>query len=759
MSYIGIDPNININRFKEIKPIQSYPDKVLKAIKLLSFSKNKLATPFGSYIYRIQKFPGDIDLLEEYTECCDENDVINKFSKSLKRIVKNIKYKRLHYFSEVKAGIDYRYNINIGNMNEGIYHINKYLNDVSDNLFYRNLLSLKENEIIQYIYNLSKNKILGSDEYDTINYIFRERRILRWSIDEILLGKKILPGNEEKKLNEALRDESPIKIDLLTIINGKFTEITNFLQLAYEENGLLHTININLKEKHFIPIELPKEIEKLYFSNMYYSPFKMVKRMYSLGRHNNDNQLLYKIIPFISSNTSLLYQIKSEIDTIILILEKSKSYPYKSIIDSLNDNKIRISTVLELSKDELMYIDNLINEINDTDNRYNKINKLKYLKKILNHYINMETINYLNKVGMNPPNYKYLPPYHTYNYNMVRGIHDDPKNPYYEYNKIIEKNKTGYGGYNVYYPTESHHFPNFFEDPNSSSILSHNIISNPGLNEIPNEDIIRRQLIDDHLKELQMNRISQKLSGGAEKIINAWWSAFSRRYRNNNNNNPPIDFYTFTEIVQNEKKYDYKKFLNKIQQQNIKIYENPLEKILNKCEDRTDKLIDFIINKPQQVREIMRETQKPMIVPEHPIIPKGPPLPPSPPKMEEILQKKDIPSPAFIVSANQLQQQLKSLKKIQQPTIEQSANIAEGNLGGYAYSHRFTIPLYVNENLKLPPFLENEMRFHPQTASSTASDYYSRGYGPSLKGVNILNAPLVVNGQIMSYHQAGCEYC
>ena len=88
-------------------------------------------------------------------------------------------------------------------------------------------------------------------------------------------------------------------------------------------------------------------------------------------------------------------------------------------------------------------------------------------------------------------------------------------------------------------------------------------------------------------------------------------------------------------------------------------------------------------------------------------------------------------------------------------------NIYEGKGGnGSMYAHSYRIPLYMSQNLPIPKLQQNEMHLHPQTASSYASDYYNRGYGPSLKGVHITNAPLVMNGKIMyGTQKAGCENC
>lgn len=102
MSYIGVDPHKDIRRFTELKPRESYPETALNEIKLLSFSRDKLADPFGSYIYRIQKYPGDIDLIEKFTECCSLDDAITKFEKSLKNVVRNINKKSFIIIQKLK---------------------------------------------------------------------------------------------------------------------------------------------------------------------------------------------------------------------------------------------------------------------------------------------------------------------------------------------------------------------------------------------------------------------------------------------------------------------------------------------------------------------------------------------------------------------------------------------------------------------------------------------------------------------------------
>ena len=525
-------------------------------------------------------------------------------------------------------------------MKNGVYDVNSELSEITSQYFKKKLLSKEEYEIIQYI--LNEGPLLGEDEYDTLTFIFRERRILRWSDDEILKGRKELPGKKSITLKQALTHQTHVKIDMISELNGRLVEITNFFQLAYEEEGELHLVNIDLAENHDIPTQMPREIEKLYFSDMFYSPFKMVKRMFSLGRHNRDENLLDKIIPFVSSNTSLLYQIKSEIDTIILVIERIKSYPKKQIFDQLDDAKLRISTILELSQEDLIQINNMIDDINNTSGKFDKRDQLKKLKKLIVAYINMQTINYLQKVGLNPPPYQYLPPKHTYDDTHIRGPGENPENPYNKYKHIIEEmySSKGKGGYNVYYPV-NHHFPNFFEDPQSSAILSQQIISNPGLNDIPKEDMLK---------------FAPMGEGGSK--IGAWWSAFIRRYREENREEPPFGYELFKKLFSKRKKYNYPQMLNKLldsiefeeelqgQPHILPIgetiehipgrereytFDNHLREMLAKCEGRVDRLIDVLANK----REMGIPIQNPNFESEIPI-------PPPPPNFQPIIP--EIPS-------------------------------------------------------------------------------------------------------------------
>lgn len=425
------------------KPLDSYSEDQMDNIRLLSTSKD-LAIPFGSAAYRVQKYPGDLDLLETFVGCCSIEEVVESFAKKLMEIASNIKKSRLHYFSEFKAGLDKRYDIDIGPINNGLYYPNRVtIRQKITELYQNNLLDNLEYSIVDKILNI-KSMYLGGDEYDVVYYIFRNRKIVRWSLDEILKGYKMLPGNLKLSLIEALKIKTSVKIDLITFVDGRFVEVTNFfILLEKDESGNYIEINLDYnfldrnEYRRVYDIQIKNEIEKLYYSNIFYSPFKMSKRMWAYSRTFKNFNEIEMLTPLVTGNISLMYQIKSEIDAIIRIFELTKSPPIVHIYNQLSGMKGRLSNVIELMPNELMqfnyYIDSIVRSDSD-----DKKSILSMIKKFLTYYINMFTIIELNKIKHNPPPRYFLPTKIKYA-PIKRTSFEIVVNPLEEYKKLIKR--------------------------------------------------------------------------------------------------------------------------------------------------------------------------------------------------------------------------------------------------------------------------------------------------------------------------------
>lgn len=406
----------SINELTAVKPLDSYTQDQLNNIKILSLRKHKLADPFGSAVYRIQKYPADLDLHEVFAECCSIDEVVSVFERKIKKIAKDIKKTKLHYFSEFKAGLDIRYDVDVGPISNGIYKPNKDLLN-----FPANLLNKKERDVIFKILEIPNP---GGDEYDILFNLFRERRILRWKEDEIIKGEKILPDNKKMRLHNALKMKSHVKIDMISLVNNQFIEVTDFYILVasheeftddreFSESELQNYSMINLDYDYLDPItarnvqdiQLKQEIEKLYYSNMFYSPFKMSKRMWAYSRSFHLDNSVKTLLPLVSGDISNLYQLVSELDSILRISELKKKPPIKNIDKAIDLIKYKMANILILADDDLMIANYMIKVFLKKHN-FDILDKLKkYLKSI----VNVCTIMELEKINYNPPPLQFLP--------------------------------------------------------------------------------------------------------------------------------------------------------------------------------------------------------------------------------------------------------------------------------------------------------------------------------------------------------------
>lgn len=403
--------DIPFDRIISNKTKLSYPDYINEEIMLISINKD-YSKIIGSASYRIQKYPGDIDLYEGIEKCCSMKDTIDFFVKNLKRIVKNVIDKKNHWFMELKAGLDTRFDINVGFYNHGYFILDPEFILKAKILFDKGLFSREEMELIISIY---KNGNRRQYEYETLKTLLRNHIIVRWKANEVLQGYKILPGNVKLTLEEAIKQKSQINIELIAIVNNKITDLSNFFVLAYKDSEN-NVFMINLPQESyenfidFFQENLKSSIEKLYYSKLDFNPFKMVKRYWSYGKFMKDQQLINKILPIISSDVALASQLKSELDTIAKLLKKTSSVPVNILKNQLSTFKWRLSNVMLISNELDEEIDIGINQIIKGGLSNNKIiDILEGIKKQLGEIINEKTVKYLETVGLAPPPLNLLP--------------------------------------------------------------------------------------------------------------------------------------------------------------------------------------------------------------------------------------------------------------------------------------------------------------------------------------------------------------
>lgn len=389
-------------------PNTSFPKKLMRDLKLISIDP-KNTTIMGSSTYRNMLYPSDYDMLEQITGDTME-DTILFFAHLIQKLVSNLVKQKNHFFMELKAGLDHRYDIDIGTVHNNQFIINSQLREIVDNYHKNHLFNDDEYSTFQNVFNKSNPNQL---DYETLKQLVRKHKIIRWTPHEVKLGYKLLEQYDDKYyLISALKDHSYVNIEVLSFLNGKLTDESNFFCLGYMgKDKELHMINVSQEIvsnfDHYFTQILLGSIETFAYSKLEYNPMKVIKRIFAYSRFTNNIELFKKIEPMINSQFALMYQIKGEITTLIKLMEKFSKVPIKLIKSHIQQIKYKLIHVSEFTSYELKKINKIIDTLDKV--KYNPIEliqELDHIKHEITSYVNLNVEHYLKQVGLLPiPSY------------------------------------------------------------------------------------------------------------------------------------------------------------------------------------------------------------------------------------------------------------------------------------------------------------------------------------------------------------------
>lgn len=449
-----------LKRQLEAKTLNEIPNFTKDEIHLVSYNPDAPPTPVGSYSYRLQKYPADIDLMDNVNEykvhgrwetATSRDQIIMSFTQRIKQIAKDIKRSKGHYLMDFKAGVDERYLFVLGQMQGGYLTFDS---DFIDNVTSRYKAGMYSKEDVDAIIALAKiGPMNGQQAYDGITKILRKYYVLRWSLDELIAGRKSLPLKESITLQEALGHFQLVKMDLAVMMNGRLVEMSNIWSIFYFD----HKLNAY---EYLTPLpkveHVPFDIEKLYWSDMYYSPYKVIKRIFSYSKNmflrgdNSFEDYLRKTVKVVEGDLSQLYQIKSELATILDVHAIYGHVSPAAIDHQMDGMKARLANNLQLSDQTAdmlaQMLESYIAAPLTSGSHAAKMNILEQVKQHLEEIINHSALNFLIVSDMNPPPLEMLPTVNsaeelnregaplnpfcpiqyqmTYNWHMIRHLDD-----------------------------------------------------------------------------------------------------------------------------------------------------------------------------------------------------------------------------------------------------------------------------------------------------------------------------------------------
>lgn len=396
----------------QLKPLSSYTPSIIREFKLLQIDrKNTFYNIYGSSSYRDALYPSDIDLFEKVRVLGTLEESINFFVENIQRVVSQIIKRKNHYFCELKCGLDKRYDIEIGYSANDIFHMTQGLTKLLEQM--KDLFIEDEYDILMTICHKKEKKQI---DFETMKQVLRKHYIVRWTAKEVLEGIKELPFNGgQYSLKDAVNNISPINIEILAIVNDKYTDVSTYLVLVYDPpDDEPKVVNLpqdsltNLDE--YINQQLKQQIEKLYYSKLEFNPVKLAKRYLNYGYYNQKNAIVNSILPLLNSWVGFTYNIVTELSTLIKV---NKLVPIinKTIFNNqLQNIKYRLSNVKEIDIQTLETLNEEIDNICDGVLNKEEINELlNHIKSMLIDIINPSTIKWLEDISLAPPPDNLLP--------------------------------------------------------------------------------------------------------------------------------------------------------------------------------------------------------------------------------------------------------------------------------------------------------------------------------------------------------------
>lgn len=370
-------------------------EETLNKITTMTHSMGQL--PVGTFKYKVFKYPGDIDLFENIENCCYYNYTKIKASETIKKIVKDVVQSGDFIYMDFKAGYDKRFNINMGLIEDGKiedYYPELIKRDV-DNLYGAKLLD--EDERVEILNMVKSNPTI--DEFVKLGDRLREYWLMRWESKEILQGFKVLRGGYKLYLDEAISDNSIVKLDTIAPLSyglseydiRRYVEITNFFYITNKDR--FGKISVLTEEFGNYEQSILSDIYK-YKDNKIY---KSVKRLWMYLNLKGKICELNKFTDLFSSDIALISQIGSDIEVALDLLRSDKNYNKRFLISSISERLTMMNNICNVGAN--VYVMNNLNLLNNEN--YDIITILNNILVCIDEYVNDMTNKWLDMNNIN----------------------------------------------------------------------------------------------------------------------------------------------------------------------------------------------------------------------------------------------------------------------------------------------------------------------------------------------------------------------
>lgn len=286
-----------------VRDPKEFPEELRIALDIVTMNESPRVV--GSSAYSNFRFPSDVDVFERVTVRLPREKALIFYEDQFRNIMEKILVEPELYYMDFKAGQDLRYAL------EPAKTVTERRIQVDD-LYNQDLLTHEESiEFYRY-----------ADDEEEFREALRQKQILRWTPEEVIEGRKELPGKRQILFREALSHPSIIKLDVVSWIMVRFQSIEVFYNLRH----LSRTGPVELYPLGSYTGSLLADIKR-YSNRLYYNPLKLAKRLWALSRVVDCTDLLTAINPLLNSDAAALNQINADIELLIDFIHHSVDQP------------------------------------------------------------------------------------------------------------------------------------------------------------------------------------------------------------------------------------------------------------------------------------------------------------------------------------------------------------------------------------------------------------------------------------------------
>jgi len=341
---------------KQLIPTKNYPenfpDDAIDVLNAMSFTDGKDVLLLGSMSLRNQLYAGDYDAYEVVKMKGSKDLVLDKLVSKFKQIIKRLDKMENVTIGDIKAGTIEQWRV-----------IPKDCKLIDGKIQNWNARLMKER-----LKRLYDTKIISMDEYKnsydllvenpTIEQFFKAKKeirfnIIRWTLTEILAGKKKIRGNHEITLKKAINTPTIAKVDLISYVqNNRYTDFSMIYEF-WADNTPLNPDKIEITNSLK---------EDIIHYNLAGNPFKVIKRVFAFAKYKNNMKLVNMLVPVLNSDLGRLYSISSDLGTLKALCDEGSKLSLDKIVFEIDQLRARLGNIYQL-KDFKHIEDRLLNII------------------------------------------------------------------------------------------------------------------------------------------------------------------------------------------------------------------------------------------------------------------------------------------------------------------------------------------------------------------------------------------------------------